>query len=57
MTYPKRKDDETECCWILRERYEKAVTQSYTHNERADLQAVELSAYNRLIYHKRYHHM
>ncbi len=52
-----RPDGERMCCYTLRMRYEKAVTKSYAGNERSDLQALELTAYNRLIYHKKYQHM
>lgn len=54
---PRRAMGEQDCCWTLRMRYELAVNKSYAEDERSDLQALELTAYLRLIYHKRYHHM
>ncbi len=53
--YPKHEEDERDCCWRLRYKYDMAVTQSYQGKEKFHLIAKELEAYNELIEHKRSH--
>ncbi len=57
-----REHDERECCWVLRNRYDKAVTAAqkwyskYPHRQK-ELDIEESRAYQELVQHKRDHNI